>query len=563
MVCGYGIWSGFLFTNPSHQFGCLYCTNYCNTIVYGTILQQWIYISISIITIIQSSQGIGYVTLAVNICVLSYYSIFAVVPLLYMFASMNPTIPWSCEAFKKWAQNLTEEQEINLCNMKFGNLTEAFEGSGGDDNNITTYDTFINHHIPSVLYFHTLYHDLNLFNYVDIEFSMSWQMIICALIVWTIVAVVVYKLFKTELFGTMIRYCVWTLLALLIFLLIRLSFLPAASTIYKQLFVISWQDIVKDIVAIPVYGVSAFGPGWGLFISLSSYNKFNTNIMKSSWLIGLGQILFIIGLDLIMNFTEIYFRHITDNNYYAQVESIWTLYLSSGSVMVDMPWPNLWSILLYLMLFLGAMILIFIQLHSILTALYDEFTSLREKKLQVAMTLVGFLAATSLYFTSNHGITYFGALAIDTYTTQTAVNLLLILVVLWVYGRVRFQRDIEFMINQRFSTWSVNILRFVAPLGMLLALLLGIFLAFYEHLTSNLLMAILAIIFIVLPWLCIPGYAIYVMAQGIGTFRDRFRRCCHPNDWYPTQTEDRQRYEEAMGNVEFTHQLNEITEETL
>ncbi|XP_013104377.2 sodium- and chloride-dependent neutral and basic amino acid transporter B(0+) [Stomoxys calcitrans] len=508
-------------------------------------------------------KGIGYVTLVMNICVLSYYSIFATVPLMYMFASMKPTLPWSCEGFKSWAQNLTEDQEINLCNMKFGNLTEPHEGSGSGSNETFSDDTFVNHHIPSVLYFHSLFHDLNLFNYDDVEFSMSWQLIVCALLVWTIVAVVVYKLFKTETFGALIRYCVWTTLGLLGFLLIRFSFLPGAKAIYGHLFVPSLKDIAMGFAAIPIYGVSPFGPGWGLFITLSSYNQFKTNIIKSSWLIGLGQFFLILGLDLLMNFTEIYLRGITDNNYYSQVENIWTLYLSTGSVMVDMPWPNLWSILLYLMLFLGAMILILIQLHSILTAIYDEFASLREKKLEVSMILVGVIAAASLYFASNHGITYFTALAVDTYTTQTAINLLLIFVVLWVYGRVRFQRDIEFMINQRLSTWSINILRFVAPLGMLMALLLGIFIAFYEHMISNAIFAVLAIIFIVLPWLCIPGYAVHLMLQSFGSFKTRFHRCCHPTDWYPTETEDRQRYEEAMGNMEITHQLHEVGEEML
>lgn len=72
-----------------------------------------------------------------------------------------------------------------------------------------------------------------------------------------------------------------------------------------------------------------------------------------------------------------------------------------------------------------------------------------------------------------HGITYFTALSVDTHITQTAINLLLILIVLWIYGRVRFQRDIEFMTNQRFTTFKINILRFVAPLGMIIILVSG------------------------------------------------------------------------------------------
>lgn len=98
-----------------------------------------------------------------------------------------------------------------------------------------------------------------------------------------------------------------------------------------------------------------------------------------------------------------------------------TLYLSSGSVLVHMPWANLWSILFYFMLFLGAMIIIvkfylhlfpwrvllhiflfqIIQLFSLLTTIFDEFVTLRDRKTEVSMTITGILALCSLYFTSN------------------------------------------------------------------------------------------------------------------------------------------------------------------
>ncbi|XP_065357419.1 sodium- and chloride-dependent neutral and basic amino acid transporter B(0+)-like isoform X2 [Calliphora vicina] len=499
-------------------------------------------------------KGIGYVTLALNICVLSYYSIFAMVPLVYMFSSMQPTLPWGCEGFKKWATNLTEDEEINLCNLYVQNETVS-------DN--STNSRFINHHIPSVLYFKTLFNDINLFSFEDVDFSMSWQLILCAILVWALVTFIIYKFFNTEMLGQIIRYTVWTLVGLLVLFLIRFSFLPGSGRVYRRVIIPTWRDIVNGICSIPIYGLSAFGPGWGLFITLSSFNKFKTNIMKQSWLIGLGQLGIIIGLDLLANFTEQYFGEATDFNYYTEVEHVWVLYLSSGSAMSHMAWANLWSMLFYFMLFLAAMLLIIIQLYSILTTIFDEFVALRERKVEVCMGLIAATAAISLYFTSNHGVTYFTALSTDTYITQTAINLLLLLIVLWIYGRVRFQRDIEFMINERFSTWKINILRFVAPLGMLLALLIGIVMAYYEHMISSGIIAAFAIVFILIPWLIIPGYAAYSMRQSIGTFKTRFQRCCRPNDWYPVEQEDRQRYEEAMGNMDITHQLSEITDNVL
>lgn len=46
----------------------------------------------------------------------------------------------------------------------------------------------------------------------------------------------------------------------------------------------------------------------------------------------------------------------------------------------------------------------------------------------------------------------------------------MILAVLWVYGRQRFQRDLEFMIEQRVSVWIILALRFLAPIVLLITL---------------------------------------------------------------------------------------------
>lgn len=59
---------------------------------------------------------------------------------------------------------------------------------------------------------------------------------------------------------------------------------------------------------IPIYGLSAFGPGWGLMITLASFNKFKTNIKKSSWIICLIQMFIMLGLNLLINLTERYFK---------------------------------------------------------------------------------------------------------------------------------------------------------------------------------------------------------------------------------------------------------------
>lgn len=105
----------------------------------------------------------------------------------------------------------------------------------------------------------------------------------------------------------MIRYSVWILCGLLLLFLIRFSFLPGAGNVFRHAFIPSWRDVAHSITSIPIFGLSAFGPGWGLLITLSSFNKFKTNIIKYSWYIGFGQLFIMIGLEMLVHLSELYF----------------------------------------------------------------------------------------------------------------------------------------------------------------------------------------------------------------------------------------------------------------
>ncbi|XP_075152759.1 sodium-dependent proline transporter-like [Haematobia irritans] len=505
-------------------------------------------------------KGIGYISLITNICILAYESIFAMVPLLYMLASMNPTLPWSCDAFQTWARNLTNDEETNLCNVTY-NASIYIEWKDEESNSTYNYTSYLSHHVPSVLYFKYLFHDAQLFKHGDMEFSMSWQLIICALLVWTIMAVIVFKFFQIETIGLIIRYSLWIVLGLMSLFIVAFSFLPGAANVYSNMFQLPNHHVVSMVVAIPILGISALGPGWGMVISLSSFNKFNTNIIKSSCLIVLGQFAITFGLDLLAKLSEAFFYEKTDGGYFGDEEIFWTIYLSSASVIEHMPWANLWSILFYFMLFLSSMIVMVLQLFSILTSFFDEFAIFREKRTDITIGLMFFLTALSIFFSSNDGLTYFTTIAIDTVITQSALYLILIVIVLWIYGRERFQRDFHFMTEYRFSTWGINILRFVAPIGLFFSIIAGFFVSSYEHDVVPAAFDLLAIVFIVIPWLSIPGFAIYQMSQSMGTMKTRFFRCCRPTDWFPIEGEYKEKYEATIGSVDTTHTLSEVKDE--
>lgn len=197
--------------------------------------------------------------------------------------------------------------------------------------------------------------------------------------------------------GTLVRHAIWIVLGLLAFFIIGFSFLPGAGEVYRRAFSLNWSDVSMSLVCIPIYGLSAFGAGWGVFVTLSSFNKFKTNIIRSSCLIAFGQFGIMLGLSFLTKFSEAYFngkyllfyfeklslstiwiyffKHFaekTDSNYYSMVDHSWTLYLSSGSVIAHMPWANLWSILFFFMLFWSNLVLVVIKGHIVVGKIVFE-----------------------------------------------------------------------------------------------------------------------------------------------------------------------------------------------
>lgn len=107
----------------------------------------------------------------------------------------------------------------------------------------------------------------------------------------------------------MVRYGMWILLLLLTLCLIRFSFLEDAGTIYRQAFTtIDWSTLLDGLMMAPIYTITAFGPGWGVLISLASHNTFKTNVFRYSWYIGLGQIFILVALNVVAMLTEHYFH---------------------------------------------------------------------------------------------------------------------------------------------------------------------------------------------------------------------------------------------------------------
>ncbi|KAH8249667.1 hypothetical protein KR032_011275 [Drosophila birchii] len=522
-------------------------------------------------------KGMGYVSGFLTLSMLIYYSIFAAVPLLFMVNSFRPTMPWSCEGMKSWYNESVDRSTI--CNVTDGKeLLDSDYGVGNE----SYYTKLLE--VPSVLYMQNHFETME---YFDIGYSrnqgyeLSWHFVGYFALVWGIIALIFYKFSETPKFGKLNRFMVLGTLGLLLICFVRFLFLPGAIKGLLRFATPHEQDIM-GVGSTFIMVLHAFGAGWGSVITLSSFNKFQTNIMSYSWIISFGQIFIYILFGMVSFMLDHYFQEVNVASFDTHVLDHWMLFLSSASVIATMEWANLWTFIYYSMLLMASLTVmvgsahiskqrvyfIYIcisfqitQIFTILQSLFDEFEQLRTRKQEVTFGLIGGLALCSFFFCTNHGIIYFSALSLDGIFSHSVLHLLLLLVVLWIYGRERFQRDIEFMLGQPFASWKVFILRFISPFILIICLLAGLSVGFYEHSYSSLVVLMMAIFLLGLPLLSIPGYGLYYIYQSTGTFCERFKRTCRPTDWYPVDTEDRQKYEEFVGNTEMTHQLFEVTEE--
>ncbi|XP_044316058.1 sodium- and chloride-dependent glycine transporter 1-like [Drosophila rhopaloa] len=496
-------------------------------------------------------KGMGYVSLFLTIAMLIYYAIFAAVPLLFILNSFRPTLPWSCEAVNAWHNDSAGQKTV--CNYSKNEVDVT------DSENIS-YTVL---HVPSVLYFQSHFASMKDENFPDTnaDYELSWNFVSNFVFIWAMIAFIFYKFPEAAKFGKLIRYMVIGTVALLLVCFVRFLFLPGAIEGLTRFMTPKASDMAMGISSTFIMVLHAFGAGWGSVIALSSFNGFKTNIMSYSWIISFGQIFIYIMFGMVSFMLEHYYKGFSEDSYNTYVINNWLLYVSSASALASMHWSNLWTFIYYTMLLMAALIVMTTQIFTILQSLFDEFEILRTRKQEVTFGLIGGLTVCSFFFCTNHGISSFSALSLDAIFSHSVLHLLLLLVVLWIYGRERFQRDIEFMLGQPFASWKIFILRFIAPLFLLICLVSGALAAVMEHIYSVVSVLIISIFLVGLPILAIPGYGFYYLYQNTGTFCARFRRTCRPTDWYPVEMEHRQQYEEAVGNTDITHQLFEVTEE--
>ncbi|XP_017060348.1 sodium- and chloride-dependent glycine transporter 1 [Drosophila ficusphila] len=475
--------------------------------------------SISAFRVAPIFKGIGYAILLLNLGTLTYYSIGAVVPLIYTVNSLHGVIPW----------------------MSCNNTWNTKECSLHDNYDVEAY--FVDPHSTVEFFRSTI---------ASTEegsgpLSISWSMLVGVIAIWLVVQAILLK--SVVFIGKALRcFCV----LMFGFFLAVFSYSVIHEKVSFDTLKYYWMPQLDSFeslwatcrTALLMAGV-ALGPGWGSIITLSSYNNFRSDAEKLSIWVCLTHITFgLMGL-LCCNIAHDNFEdHVgliplhVDEKHHMQFLYLCFSYLFGRFTTT----PNLWAFLFFGMIFLSELCALIIQMMSVLTGLFDEFEALRSKRTLVICSLVLCLTASSVYFCTQLGFSQLTQLPNLAVFTQVLISGVLLLMTTWIYGRVRFQCDLQFMLGKTISSFKICFIRFVTPIFLGLCLFQLSYLLVRDHTHEVLIYVSQGLIL-----LTAISYMGYKVCRTNGNWRQRLQQCLAPHDWHPMDADNRRFYEEIMG----------------
>lgn len=467
-------------------------------------------------------KGIGYSILLLNLGTLTYYSVNAAVPLIYAINSLHDVMPWmSCN---------------NTWNSPNCSTHDRYDEE--DDANHKPHST--------VEYFHSM---IGSIKEGSTNFSLSWSMVSAIVGIWFVVLVLLLS--RVSIIGKALR-CACVLmfgffLSVFVYLVIHEQVGWQSLLDYLHPTINSWEAILSSLGTAILQASMVLGPGWGSIITLGSYNSFRSDAERLSMWVSITHVLITVMAMVCGHVANDHFELHVAMWHVEKKHTMQFLYVAFAYLFGSFTTlPKLWSFLFFTVIFLSEMCALIIQMMSVLTALFDEFEQLRPRKQQFTILLTLCLTAISIYFCTQLGFSQVSALSYMALFTQVVFSALLILMTTWIYGRVRFQCDLQFMLGKTISSAKIFSIRFIVPCFIALALWEIIYmLVDINQAGDTLIWTSQSLIY-----LLVLGYMIYKLSQTTGTWRQRMRQCFAPHDWHPVNADNRRFYEEIMGTSE-------------
>uniref|UniRef100_A0A8C9YTB8 Transporter n=1 Tax=Sander lucioperca TaxID=283035 RepID=A0A8C9YTB8_SANLU len=428
-------------------------------------------------------KGIGFAICIIALYISFYYNTIMAWALYYLLSSFQPTLPWT---------TCTNSWNTANCNryMSTDHNVSWSNSSTSPAEEFYTRQVLQVHLSPGL-------HQLG---------SVSWQLALCLLFIFTIIYFSIWKGVKTS--GKVVWVTATFPYLVLLVLLIRGATLPGAWRGVVFYLKPDWEKLLTRLALISRFDILV------LVSSLDALITSSVNCL-TSFLSGF-VIFTVLGYIAEM-------RHL-DVDAVAKDAGPSLLFIVYAEAIANMPGATFFAIIFFLMIIMLGLDSTFAGLEGVITAMLDEFPhvlSKRREQFVLGLVCVCYLGALST-------LTYGGAFVVklfEEYATGPAVItvvLLEVIAVSWFYGTNRFCNDIQLMLGFYPGLfWRVC---WVAICPCFLLFIVISFLAFppevklfqyhFPPWTT-----VLGYCIGVSSFICVPAYMVYHLLNAKGTFK--------------------------------------------
>uniref|UniRef100_A0A8D2ZEW8 Transporter n=1 Tax=Scophthalmus maximus TaxID=52904 RepID=A0A8D2ZEW8_SCOMX len=447
-------------------------------------------------------KGIRFAICIIALYIAFYYNTIMAWALYYLLSSLRPTLPWT---------TCTNSWNTANCNS----YMSTDHNVSWSNSSTSPAEEFYTRHVLQVHLSPGL-HQLG---------SVSWQLALCLLFIFTIVYFSIWKGVKTS--GKVVWVTATFPYLVLLILLVRGATLPGAWRGVVFYLKPDWEKLLSTTVWIDAAAQIFFslGPGFGVLLAFASYNPFHNNCYKDALITSSVNCLtsFLSGFVI---FTVLgYMAEMRQQDVSAVAKEDAgpsLLFIIYAEAIANMPAATFFAIIFFLMIIMLGLDSTFAGLEGVITAMLDEFPHILAKRREwfvFGLVCVCYLGALST-------LTYGGAFVVklfEEYATGPAVItvvLLEVIAVSWFYGTTRFCNDVHLMLGfYPGCFWRVC---WVAICPCFLLFIIISFLAFppevrlfhyhYPQWTT-----VLGYCIGVSSFICVPAYMVYHLSDTFTT----------------------------------------------
>ncbi|XP_052813847.1 sodium- and chloride-dependent glycine transporter 1-like isoform X2 [Mya arenaria] len=391
-------------------------------------------------------KGLGFTMVIVSTFISLYYNVIIAVCIYYFFASMTSELPWSSCSDYSWASCYCRDPNMNSSDPDPWNMTRL---ECVRQFNETPFRKELVRS-PSEDYFNNRV--LHLSDSLGDTGSVRWDLALCLLLAWTIVFLVLTRGIKS--LGKVVYVTAIFPYIILTILLVRAVTLDGHEMgvdfyLSPDLDKLSSADAWSDAAVQIFFSLSACSGG---LIAMASYNEFNNNVLRDALMVPVINCLTSFFAGFVIFSTLGFMAHqkgvsVDD----VAVDGPGLAFVAYPEALSQMPVAPLWSILFFLMMIMLGFSSQFSIVETVLTGLIDEFPWLmrgrgRTVAFRGCFCLLGFLLGLPM-------VTEAGFHLLDIVDNSTGgfpllfVGFFETVAIIFVYGYVRFRRDIEMMIG--------------------------------------------------------------------------------------------------------------------